>query len=97
MTVNTVSKLLLGWSFWVLYIALPLFSQTWWVSNVSCLFPYAAALQFGLSLGAYITIGFIFWFRQSKSDQKKDGFYVGILLSVVIGGFGAYQILDKCL
>lgn len=78
------------------YLAFPIVSGAWYYERIECVFMWSEAAKEGLSLGAYVAVGFYIWRKMRPDVLTADGLKVGLLIATAFGVAMLYQVLNRC-
>lgn len=78
------------------YLAFPVFSGAWFYGRIECVYLWSEAAKHGLSLFAYIGIGFFAWRKMRPDILTSDGELIGYVSAIFLGVATASNVLHKC-
>ena len=78
------------------YLAFPIMSGAWFHSSIQCVYMWSEAIKNGLSIAAYIALGFFVWQKLRSDVLTSDGALIGYVSASLLGFVFALFVLDQC-
>ena len=78
------------------YLAFPVISGAWFHNRIQCTYMWSEAAKNGLSIAAYIALGFLAWRKLRPDVLTSDGAWIGNIAAGFLGIGFAFTVLDQC-